>query len=99
MRRIIAVAVAAVALATLPASSASADTERCVSAGEYDRLQQFTTLAQVRELFDIDGRPEANSPDGDFYRLSFNGCAWTGENRVWTAFSYNGYGLDHWSVH
>lgn len=96
-RAAVAAAIAAVAVSVpLPAQ---ADTEKCVSAGEYDRLQPFMTLMQVRDLFDIEGRPEANSADGEFYRLSFRGCAWTGDDRVWTAFSYTGYGLDHWSVH
>jgi hypothetical protein len=57
------------------------------------------STSEVRHLFGIKGRVELDSPDGRFFRFSFRGCAWTHGDRVFTAFSFRGFGLDHWSVH
>lgn len=92
-------AVAAAAVLAAQQNPADADTPRCVSHGEYRHLHRFMSLAQARTLVDLRGRPEADSVGGAFFRWSFNGCRWAGPDRVYTAFSYAGFGLDHWSVH
>lgn len=95
-RSLIAAAVLAVTAPFIAITPASADTENCASRGEYDQLQEFMGLGQVRNLFDIQGRDEGDSASGSYYRYSFNAC-WT-DLRVWVWFSYNGLGAQRWAV-
>lgn len=77
---------------------ALADTDNCASQGEYQQLQELMTSIQVRQLFDIPGTSEGNSPSGEYFRISYNACnGWTSK-RVWCWFSYSGLGLQRWEL-
>ena len=54
MRRLVATLIAATAILSA-APTAQADTPRCVSRHEYDRVAKGMTMTKVHQIFDIEG--------------------------------------------
>lgn len=86
---------AAAGFAVIAAPPASADTETCVSRGEYDNLVTGLTVNQVYNRFDVYGIYIGDNEN--VFRRAYRPCWAPGEKQVVVAFSYNsGETVDWW---
>lgn len=74
-----------------------ADTDNCVSHGEYDQLHGGMSVTQVYNLFDVYGVYDGDGPDNTFKR-AYRSCWAPGERKVVVFFNYDSGNSVDWAI-
>lgn len=85
------------ALVVTGSTNAAADSESCMSHGEYDSLWWGMTRIQVYNLADIYGNYLGDSANQGEYRVGYRIC-WNDDRRAVLGFSYDTNRLEWWDI-